>query len=55
MSPERPPGHRRIAAILRAPMAWIALALLILVVAATLAVAVELYASTSEPMVVNPR
>ena len=41
--------------MLRTPMAWIALGLLILVVAGTAAVAVELYASTSEPMMVNPR
>ena len=41
--------------MLRAPMAWIALALLILLAAVTTAVGVELFASTSEPMVVNPR
>lgn len=41
--------------MLRTPMAWIGVVLLILVVAGTAAVAVELYASTSEPMVVNPR
>ncbi len=55
MSPSGPPAQRRLAAILRAPMAWIALVLLILVVAATVAVAVELFSSTSEPMVVNSR
>lgn len=55
MNPNPPPSNRRIAALLRAPMAWIAVALLLVVVAATAAVAVELYASTSEPMVVNPR
>lgn len=55
MSARPPLGHRRFATLLRRPMAWIALALLVVVMAATLAVAVELYASTSEPMVVNPR
>jgi len=55
MSPSGPPTPRRIATILRAPMAWIALTLLILVVAATVAVAVELFSSTSQPMVVNSR
>ena len=55
MSPRLPPSNRRIAAILRAPMVWIGLAVLLLVVAATAAVGVELFASTSEPMVVNPR
>ncbi len=48
-------AHRRIAAMLRTPMAWIALTLLILIAAATAAVGVELYASTSQPMVVNSR
>ncbi len=55
MNPPVPPPHRRLAALLRAPMTWIALAVLMLVVAGTAAVAVELYASTSEPMVVNSR
>ena len=55
MNPDRPPPNRRMAALLRAPMAWIAVALLLVVVAATAAVAVELYSSTSQPMVVNPR
>jgi hypothetical protein len=55
MSPPRPPVHHRFAAMLRAPMTWIALALLLLVVAGTATVAVELYSSTSEPMVVNSR
>ncbi len=55
MSPSLPPSHHRLAAILRAPMTWIALVLLLLVVAGTATVAVELYASTSAPMVVNPR
>ncbi len=55
MTPPRPPGNRRIATMLRAPMAWIALALLVAVAAGTLAVAVELYSTTSEPMVVNSR
>jgi hypothetical protein len=50
-----PPPRRRLAAMLRSPMAWIAASLLVLVVAATAALAVELYASTSEPMVVNSR
>ena len=55
MSSPQPPPNRRIAALLRAPMAWIALVVLLVVVAATAAVALELYASTSEPMVVNSR
>ena len=55
MSPRLPPSNRRFAALLRAPMAWIAVALLLCVAAATAAVALELYASTSEPMVVNSR
>jgi hypothetical protein len=55
MSTRPPSSHRGIAAMVRRPMAWITLALLILVIAATAAVAVELYASTSEPMVVNSR
>lgn len=55
MNLPRTPGNRRVTAMLRAPMAWIGIALLLVVAAATLAVAVELYASTAQPMVVNPR
>lgn len=53
MSDQSEPSHGRIAAMLRNPMTWVALAALLLVVAATAALAVELYASTSVPMVIN--
>lgn len=55
MRVQNPPPISRIAAMLRQPATWIALAVLIMVAAATAAVAVELYASTSVPMVLNPR
>ncbi|MBW8366762.1 MAG: hypothetical protein K0M70_02760 [Arenimonas sp.] len=49
------PPQGRLVSILRKPMTWIALALLVLISAATAAVALELYASTSEPMEMNSR
>lgn len=55
MSSRLPRSNRRIAGLLRAPMVWIGLALLALVIAATATVGVELFASTSEPMVLNSR
>jgi len=55
MSGHGEPTPGRIAALLRNPMNWVALAVLILIVAATAALGVELYASTSVPMVLNSR
>ncbi|MCX7034433.1 MAG: hypothetical protein NT046_10750 [Arenimonas sp.] len=55
MNGTRPSANGRIVAWLRAPLAWVALSLLLLMAAGTAAVAVELYASTSQPMVLNSR
>jgi len=55
MRAQSPPATRWLATMLRKPMTWITLALLVLIAAATAAVGVELYASTAMPMVMNPR
>lgn len=55
MSGHGEPTPGRISALLREPMTWVALAALILIVAATAGLAVELYASTSVPMTMNSR
>lgn len=55
MNVSPPPSQNRFFSALRKPMVWIALVLLAIVVAATTAVAMELYANTSVPLLVNPR
>lgn len=55
MSQARPDAKWRVGALLRSPLAWIALVLVLALLATAAVVGKELYASTSLPMVLNPR
>lgn len=55
MTAGKSPPRSRTGALLRSPLAWVAAALVLAMMVGAALVGMELFASTSLPMILNPR